>query len=188
MLPKRSKTEFCRSLCKELWARIVKRKLSAQSIISLSGRHIESYFEYVKHTEIDLNAPFEKSLAAALSLPRGGDARDHEDEAVAEALRYLYTVAHGRIVQTLLGPISIAPAIDPSLKDAPLRLETRNQLFMLAERRTNFTRPVKEQVSAKNADESSVLLQFCRGQLGSPETWPSPRCKIDNARGSRSLR
>src|ERR1044072_7046156 len=112
----------------------------------------------MKH--IDLNMPFGQSLRLALSLPKGGDARANQDEAVADVLRHLYTIADGRSVQTTVGTIPIAPAIDPSLKDAPIQLESRSDLFALAERQTSFTSADKEDLTRsqdrQRADELPV--------------------------------
>ena len=114
----------------------------------------------MKH--IDLNMPFGQSLRLALSLPKGGDARANQDEAVADVLRHLYTIADGRSVQTTVGTIPIAPAIDPSLKDAPIQLESRSDLFALAERQTSFTSADKEDLTRsqdrQRADELPVHI------------------------------
>ena len=90
----------------------------------------------MKPIEINLNDPFEKTLAHALALPKRSEA-EHE-EAVAEALRRLYTRAHGRIVETTIGPITIVPPADSALKGARLLLVKRRDLLALAEQKTNF--------------------------------------------------
>ena len=93
----------------------------------------------VNHTEINLNDPFEKTLIAVLALPQG-DRCSAQNETVALALRYLYTAAHGRTLRTSIGPISILPGVDSSLKDGRFSLCTRENLLALAERRTAFRR------------------------------------------------
>jgi hypothetical protein len=86
----------------------------------------------MKHIEIDLNEPLEKTLTAVLLLPEGGDPRSAEDEVVAHALHYLYRAAHGPKIET-----SIVPAVDSSLKDASFAPQTRSDLLTLAERRSH---------------------------------------------------
>src|SRR5689334_16709459 len=103
----------------------------------------------MKHIEIDLNAPFEQSMRAALSLPSGGRARACQEE-VVDALRRLYTVAHGRAVQTSLGPIPIAPPIDPSLKEAPLSFKCRSELLAFVDRRNKSVRAASERVEDRH--------------------------------------
>jgi len=92
----------------------------------------------MKKIEIDLNNPFEKTLAIVLALPARDNGSHACDETVAKALRCLYTAAHGRTIETTIGRIGIAPAVDPSLKEAPLLLSSRVELLELAERRTEF--------------------------------------------------
>ena len=92
----------------------------------------------MKKTEIDLNNPFEITLATVLALPGGENGSRTHDETVARALRCLYTAAHGRTVETAIGRIAIAPAVDASLKEAPMSLGSRVELLELAERRTEF--------------------------------------------------
>jgi hypothetical protein len=64
---------------------------------------------------IDFSESFEKVLATALSLPRTDDAWP-SDAAIKQAMRYLYEVANGRIVETHIGAIPIAPPVEPWLK------------------------------------------------------------------------
>lgn len=90
----------------------------------------------MKPIEINLSDPFEKTLAHALSLPKDSEA-EHE-EAIAQALRCLYTRAHGRIVETTIGPITIVPPADSALKGARLLLVKRGDLLALAKQKTNF--------------------------------------------------
>ena len=126
--------------------------------------------------EINLNDPFEKTLVAILSLPEGGDLRGAQDETVVQALRCLYTAAHGRTVGTSIGPISIAPATDSSLKDSPLSLHTRSDLLALAQRRGEFIRRAAGR--SVHTDGSSALFEFIAGRLGSPECWVPPSASI----------
>jgi hypothetical protein len=136
----------------------------------------------VKTIEINLSDPFEKTLAHVLSLPKRSEA-EHE-EAVAEALRRLYTRAHGRIVETTIGPITIVPPVDSALKDARLLLVKRGDLLVWAEQKTNCrghaarrirnSRNVGEYLDlnagrVRTAERSPLLLTARR--LGSP--WPT---------------
>jgi len=132
----------------------------------------------VKQIEVNLNDPFEKTLIAILSLPEGGDVRSAQEETVEQALRCLYTAAHGRAVQTSIGPISIAPATDSSLKDAPLSLHTRSDLLVFAQRRADFKRRATDNGHSIHTDASSALFQFIAGRLGSPECWAPPSASI----------
>ena len=126
--------------------------------------------------EINLNDPFEKTLVAILSLPEGGDLRGAQDETVVQALRCLYAAAHGRTVRTSIGPISIAPATDSSLKDSPLSLNTRSDLLALAQRRAEFIRRAAGR--SVHTDDSSALFEFIADRLGSPECWVPPSASI----------
>jgi hypothetical protein len=82
---------------------------------------------------IDLNDPFEKTLAKVHSLPDGGEVAS--DAEIEQALRGLYIAAHGRSVETTIGRIPIAPPADSSLKSKSWPLNTRTDLLILAERR-----------------------------------------------------
>jgi hypothetical protein len=128
----------------------------------------------VKPTKIDLNDPFEKTLAGALALPHGCDARGAERETVTQALRYLYIAAHGRILQTSIGPITIAPATDPSLKHPPLSLDTRSDLLAVAEQRTAFAPRAIRNGNSSHAGPHSAFFEFLAGRLGSPDSWVPP--------------
>jgi hypothetical protein len=77
--------------------------------------------------EIELRLPFEENIERALALAASPDRRG--DEEVVGALRRLYEVAHGRSVQTALGPITIAPAIAPSLSDTTFSVASRPELL-----------------------------------------------------------
>ena len=128
----------------------------------------------MNHTKINLNDPFERTLSAVLARPQG-DRCSAQDETVALALRYLYTAAHGRTIQTSIGPISIMPGVDPSLKDEPFLLCTRTDLLALAERRTAFRRTATQN---RHSDQpnGSALFEFRAGRIA-PESWPND-CKV----------
>jgi hypothetical protein len=126
----------------------------------------------MKNIKIDLNEPFEKTLEAVLSL-HDGEACSTEDELVAQALRCLYRAAHGPTLQTFIGPITIAPAVDPSLKEALLRFRTRSELLAFAEEKTSFRRTAKEN-GASHLAAGSALFEFLPGRLRSAESWPPP--------------
>jgi hypothetical protein len=126
----------------------------------------------MKQIRIDLNAPIEKTLAAVLSLPEGGNPRSAEEHVVADALQCLYRAAHGPKIETSFGAISIAPAVDPSLKDASFLVETRSDLLTIAERRTPFKCRRKESAGVNHLAAGSALFEFIAGRLGSPECWP----------------
>lgn len=79
---------------------------------------------------IDLSESFEKVLATALSLPRTDDAWP-SDAAIKQAMRYLYEVANGRIVETHIGAIPIAPPAEPWLKAKPLCLKSAADLLTM---------------------------------------------------------
>jgi predicted Zn-dependent protease len=85
--------------------------------------------------KLDLSQPFAKVLAAVRSLRNSNGSAD-ENEAVAahrvtEALRRLYEAANGRQVQTVLGPVAIAPAVAPWLKQDPLEIRSDKELLDL---------------------------------------------------------
>lgn len=141
----------------------------------------------MKQIEITLNDPFEKTLVAILSLPEGGDVRSAQDESVEQALRCLYTAAHGRTVETAIGPISIAPATDSSLKDAPLSLQTRSDLLNFAQRRTEFKRRPVGNHHSIHTNGGSALFEFIAGRLGSPECWAPPSASLGRMRPHREL-
>ena len=112
----------------------------------------------MNHTEINLNDPFEKTLTSVLALPQG-DHCSAQDETVALALRYLYTAAHGRTLRTSIGPISIMPGVDSSLKDGPFSLCTRENLLALAERRTAFRRRATQNGHSTQVPAGSAFFE-----------------------------
>ena len=141
----------------------------------------------MKPIEINLDDPFEKTLVAILSLPKGGDVRSAQKETVVQALQWLYTAAHGRAVQTAIGPISIAPATDCSLKNAPLSVHTQSDLLALAQRRAGFKGRATDNDRLNDTNGSSALFQFIAGRLGSPECWAPPSASINKTPPHREL-
>ena len=69
--------------------------------------------------EINLSNPFDKLRAIVRALPAGdANAVDHDasnEEDLELAIRSLYEAAHGRFVETQIGPIAIAPALTTRL-------------------------------------------------------------------------
>lgn len=90
--------------------------------------------------EIDLSKPFESLLATVLSLPKhrvNANGSSHEAE-IRQATRCLYEAAHGRVVETSMGAIPIAPAVAASLKTEPFSVNTRSEFLRLAETKGGF--------------------------------------------------
>jgi len=140
----------------------------------------------MKQIKIDLNAPIEKTMAAVLSLPEGGNPRSEEEHVVADALQCLYRAAHGPKIETSVGAISIAPAVDPSLKEASFLVETRSDLLTIAERSTPFKCTRKESAGANHLAAGSALFEFMASRLGSPEYWPELDSKSLSTRHASS--
>lgn len=86
----------------------------------------------MKRILIDLSLPLERVLTQALALPTSRDNGGIREAQVEEAVRCLFAAAHGRSVETPIGRISIAPAVAPWLKAAPLAIRTRGELLTLA--------------------------------------------------------
>jgi putative sigma-54 modulation protein len=104
----------------------------------------------MKAIEIDLTAPLARVLAATRSLPaNGSEARESENE-VREATRCLYEAAHGRVVDTSIGAIAIAPAVASALKDVPMAMTTRAEFLDFAEANSLFRRTTRPPVYMKN--------------------------------------
>lgn len=83
-----------------------------------------------------MSEPYEKGLAAALSLRRinrHGKADKRLMKEVRKAFRSLYEAANGRQIWTVIGPITIGPAVAPWLKEAPLFFETDKDLLEFIE-------------------------------------------------------
>jgi len=94
----------------------------------------------MKGIEIDLSEPFESLLATVRSLPKpgvNGNGSSNEEE-IRQATRCLYEAAHGRVVETSMGPIPIAPAVAASLKTEPFSVNTRSEFLRLAETKGGF--------------------------------------------------
>ena len=90
--------------------------------------------------EIDLSAPFESFLATVLSLPKNGAKANgsSNDDEIQQATRFLYEAAHGRVVETSIGAIPIAPAVAAFLKAEPFFVNTRGEFLRLAEANSGF--------------------------------------------------
>ncbi|PYJ10503.1 MAG: hypothetical protein DMF06_06140 [Verrucomicrobia bacterium] len=86
----------------------------------------------MKRIPIDLSLPLERVLTQALALPPGTHHARVGEAEVERAVRSLFVAAHGRSVETPIGRISIAPAIAPWLKEAPLPVRSRAELLTLA--------------------------------------------------------
>ena len=132
----------------------------------------------MNQVSIDLSESFEKVLATALSLPRTDDARP-SDAAIKQVLRYLYEVANGRIVETQIGAIPIAPPAKPWLKAKPLCLKSAADLVTMvkdslgASDSLNYAR--SEPQKRRQSKLGSALFEFMAGRLGAPECWPDQR-------------
>jgi hypothetical protein len=127
---------------------------------------------------IDLAESFEKALARALSLPRTDNAWP-SDTAIKRALRYLYEAANGRIVETNIGAITIAPPVEPSMKEKPFCLMSAAELLMMVKDNSSayggldYNRSEPQKPRQSNMD--SALFEFMAGRLGAPECWPDQR-------------
>ena len=94
----------------------------------------------MKRIEIDLSEPFEGFLATVLSLPKHGVHANgsSSEEEIKQATRCLYEAAHGRLVETSIGPIPIAPAVAAFLKAELFSVNTRGEFLRLAEAKGGF--------------------------------------------------
>jgi hypothetical protein len=132
----------------------------------------------MNQVSIDLSESFEKVLATALSLPRTNGAWP-SDAAIKQAMRYLYEVANGRIVETHIGAIPIAPPVEPWLKARPLRLKSAADLLTMvkdnlgASDSLNYARSKPQK--RRQSKIGSALFEFMAGRLGAPECWPDQR-------------
>jgi hypothetical protein len=71
-------------------------------------------------TQIDLNQPFERVVAAVLSLPPGASSEKPRRKAeLITLVRGVYEAANGRHVETVLGRVPIAPPVAEFLKAKP---------------------------------------------------------------------
>jgi hypothetical protein len=127
---------------------------------------------------IDLSESFEKVLATALSLPRTDDASP-TDAAIKRMTRYLYEAANGRIVETHIGAIPIAPPVGPSLKEKPLCLKSATELLTMVKDNLgasdNLDYARAEAQKPRQSNIASALLEFMAGRLGAPGCWPDQR-------------
>ena len=128
----------------------------------------------MKTIEILFNDPIEKTFRLALALPEGEKGGATNKKTIEKALRYLYAAAHGRTVETPIGPIRVAPATDLALNKTPVLVETRSDLLALAERRTPFRVSQERDDDSSQNETHSALIKFLGGELGAPESWPSP--------------
>ena len=132
----------------------------------------------MNQVSIDLAAPFEKVLARALSLPRTNHAWP-SDAVIKRAMRHVYEAANGRTVETQIGAIPIAPAVQPSLKEKPLCLNSAAELLLMVKDNLgtsddlNYAGP--EPHNLCQADTGSALFEFMAGRLGAPGCWPDQR-------------
>lgn len=94
----------------------------------------------MKEIEIDLSEPFESFLATVLSLPPHGVSANgsSNEEEIRRATRCLYEAAHGRVVETSMGAIPIAPAVAAFLKTEPFSVNTRSEFLSLAQTKGGF--------------------------------------------------
>ena len=112
-----------------------------QTLFKADGQHIDgkrlrtvaprSRAIRKRSTRIDLSQPYEVGLAAALSLPRGRK-RKRRAEHIIKIFRRLYEAANGRQVATVIGRITVAPAVAPWLKDRLLLFNAQDELLDFA--------------------------------------------------------
>jgi len=135
---------------------------------------------------IDLAEPYEKALAAVLALPPSDKGKaDHSagPEEVTEAFRRLYQSANGFQVRTVLGPITIGPAVAPWLTEAPLSVGTREEFLefvtdlyagfragfnkpMGPGRRSRLRRHIPVHITAHNLPLHDALRRFVLKKVG----------------------
>jgi hypothetical protein len=107
-------------------------KENAQSAVDRKNAERQPRTRCGLRREIDLSEPYKKGLAATLSLRRinrHGKADTRLMKEVTKAFRNLYEAANGRQIWTVIGPITIGPAVAPWLKEAPLFFETKKDLL-----------------------------------------------------------
>ena len=88
---------------------------------------------FMKHTiQIDLNQPFDRVVAAVLSLPRGAATSDKPTTEVEliTLIRELYEAANGRHVETVLGLVPIAPPVAEFLKAKPFNAASQTDFVL----------------------------------------------------------
>ena len=115
---------------------IISSKKNAQHAVDRKNAAKQTRKGIGLRREINLSEPYEEGLAAALSLPRtnhNGNADKRGTEKVTKVFRCLYEAANGRQIWTVIGPITIGPAVAPWLKEAPLFFETEKDLLEFIE-------------------------------------------------------
>jgi hypothetical protein len=136
---------------------------------------------------IDLSEPFEKVLATTLSLPRTDDAWP-SDAAIKRAIRYLYEAANGRIVETHIGAIPIAPPMKPWLKAKPLCLKSAAELLTMVKDNLGASYSLdyapSEPQKPRQGNIGSALFEFMAGRLGAPGCWPGQRSDAAHTNGA----
>ena len=136
---------------------------------------------------IDLSEPFENVLATALSLSRANHTWP-SDAAVKRAVRYLYEAANGRIVETHIGAVPIAPPLEPSLKAKPLWLKGAAELITMVKGILGASDSLEcaqpHPYKPRQANGGSALFEFMVGRLGAPECWPDQRNKAAYTNGA----
>ena len=125
-----------------------------------------------KATAISLGHPLGVLTMTALALPRGGV----DDEVVVRAIRRVYELAHGRVVETKIGAVPVAPAVAPSLANALFHAATRSELLEVIEEMIASARESRPQVRPAYFAAGSALREFLDGRLGAPESWANGRC------------
>jgi ribosomal subunit interface protein len=120
----------------------------------------------MKTTKIDFSRSFDSALATVLSLPKTRNGKTDGTlvgkQVLTQSLRRLYHAANGRQVQTSVGPIAIAPAVAPWLKEAPFEICTQEDFLRLAAQfRDNGSADVAgagEQISASTTTNLPIHI------------------------------
>lgn len=140
----------------------------------------------MKKTRIHLSQPFEEILATVFSLPKAPGERSesisYRDD-LKGIVRGLYEAANGRHVETVLGPIPIAPAVAPFLKEEPFEVETQLDFLLEAASRVLASAPGvlettqrAQSIGHPNGQVPAIQLETA------PQHKESPR-KLSPARG-----
>jgi hypothetical protein len=147
----------------------------------------------MKKTRIHLSQPFEEILATVLSLPKAPGERSESisyREDLKEVVRGLYEAANGRQVETILGPIPIAPAAAPFLRDEPFEVETQLDFLLEAASRVLAgparvleTRETAEPIGNSNGQFAAIPLETEAQEEESPRTFPPAR-ELDHRRSA----
>lgn len=120
-----------------------------------------------KRRPINLGDPLGIVTLTALALPRSGVA----DELVVQTIRRVYELAHGRIVETAIGAIPVAPPVAPRLATAQFDAASRSELLDIVEEMIASTQSRRQLARANHFAAGSALLEFLDGRLGAPEFW-----------------